>query len=400
MNTEKHAVSLVDDGETGTIHHLSFKSRTLHQQLVSVDDETRPTVVLDALELGAEVLARASRRGDLEGLSKAVERLDEESTRIVASTAARVDQTIAKTIEEMAETIQGEDGPLAALLQKFDPREDGNVIDLFRELVSATAAKATKQAVKDLSEATYDTMERLTKSMAILEKVAAVEQARLAEAEKGTAKGIEHEHTTEKLLGELVSVGGDSLDDVSTVLGLRGNKKGDKTITPRSGCTIVTEEKCTARMSESKLRTVIEEAMSNRGAEFGMVIVDDESKVPGNQAFHMIDDNKVVVVAERLALRMVYALLRAKSIQLAKSNHAIDDALVADSVESIRSLVAGIRRSLDRFKLLRTEHTKATKAIGQAAHYVDELAETIAVDIAGMMTAIDRLVVDEERAAA
>src|SRR5437016_5978340 len=118
-SSEKQIVSLVDDGETGNIEHLRFTDRRLHRQLAAVDAEARPGVVLDALNLGAEMRARVSQHGDLESLAKAVERLDEESTRIVAATVERVDRTIEKTIEEMAATMQSEAGPLADILHKF-----------------------------------------------------------------------------------------------------------------------------------------------------------------------------------------------------------------------------------------------------------------------------------------
>lgn len=392
----RQAVHLDDDGETGHIEHLSFRSRTLHRQLAGIDEEQRPLIVLDALDIGAEVLARAGRHGDLEQLTGAVERLDEESRRIVTATTEHVERTVEKNVLEMTASIQGENGPLAVLLQRFDPKVDGNVIDVFRDLVTATATKVTKQAVKDLAESTQDTMERLAKSMATLDKVAAAEEARLAEAQRGTAKGLDHEHDTESLLGELVAVAGDSLDDVSTVAGLDGNKKGDKTITPRGGCTIVTEEKCTARISESKARGLLDESMANRGASLGMLIVEDESKVPGNQPFHFIDDDKVVVVADRLALRLVYALFRAKAIELAKVACEADDAAVTEAVDTIRLLIEDIKRTIDRFRLLRTEHTKAAKAIGQASRYVDDISENLVDNVAEIMAVIDGLATDHE----
>lgn len=397
---DPESVSLIDDGETGNISNLTFRNRSLHRRLTAAEGSQRATIVLDALDVGAEVLGRAAQQGDLDNLGLAVERLDQESKRIVAATVDHVDRTIEKTITEMAATIQGEDGPLSALLQKFNPGVDGNVIDLFRDLVASTATKATKQAVKDIAEASQDTMERLTKSMVLLEKVAAVEQARLAEAAKGTAKGLEHERDTESLLGELVAVGGDSLDDVSTVPGLLGTKKGDKRITPRGGCTIVTEEKCTVRLSESKARSILVEAMQNRGAELGMLIVEDAAKVPGNQPFHFIDDDKVVVVAERLALRMVYALFRVKAIELAKASCTADSGVVDEAVQTIRHLAEDIKRALERFRLLKTEHTKATKAIGQASRFADEAAETIADGVDEIMTVIDTLVAEPGHLAA
>jgi hypothetical protein len=393
-------VTLADDGETGNIHYLTFRNRTLHRRLATAEESQRASIVLDALDIGAEVLARAGQHGDLDNLGQAVERLDQESKRIVAATVDHVDRTIEKIITEMAATIQGEDGPLATLLEKFDPGVDGNVIDLFRDLVASTATKATKQAVKDMAEASQDTMERLTKSLALLEKVAAAEQARLAEAANGTAKGLDHERDTESLLGELVAVGGDGLDDVSTVPGLLGTKKGDKRITPRGGCAIVTEEKCTVRLSESKARTLLEEAMANRDASLGMLIVEDATKVPGNQPFHFIDDDKVVVVAERLALRMVYALFRVKAIELAKVSCTADGGVIDEAVQTIRQLAEDIKRALERFRLLKTEHTKATKAIGQASKYADEAAETIADGVDEIMAVIDTLLAEPGHLAA
>lgn len=157
-------VSIIDDGETGNIHDLTFRNRTLHQRLASVDEAHRPGIVLDALDVGAEVLARASQHGDLENLEKAVAELDQEAKRIVEATLQHVDRTIETTITDMTSTIQGEAGPLAAVLKRFNPAAEGNVIDVFRDLVTMTATKATTQAVNDLAEATHDTMERLTKS--------------------------------------------------------------------------------------------------------------------------------------------------------------------------------------------------------------------------------------------
>jgi hypothetical protein len=394
-------VSLHDDGETGRINEVVFRSRTLHRLLSETVETKRETILLDVLNLGAELLARAGRQGELDDLSRAVERLDEEAKAIVGRAAEQVDRSIEKSLEEMTVSLQSAGGPFAALLERFDVQADGNVIDLFRDLVSSTANKAMKQAVNDLTETTRETIERLTRSMATLEKVAAAEEARLAEAQRGTAKGLRHELDTESLLGELVSVTGDSLDDVSTVIGLEGTKKGDKTITPRGGSTIVTEEKCTVRMTEAKARVILAEAMANRGAALGMLIVDDESKVPGNQPFHLIEDDMVVVVAERATLRLIYAFFRAKAIEIAHAQScSSDDDRLATCVDRIRLLVEEIGRAVERFRLLRTEHTKAFKAVDQANRYVDEISGTISEGVLEVMAIIESLAIDTSEIAA
>jgi hypothetical protein len=387
----KEAVTVNDDGESGLVVRLTFRSRSLHRQLSQVDESARASLVRDALDVGAEVLDRASRHADLAGLHDAVERLDGEATRIVKTTTEAVQQSLRQSVLDLTAAMQADDGPFAPILAQFDLTADGNVIDLLRELVSTATAKATKQAVRDLTEATQDNVERLARSMAVIEKVAEVEQTRLDEARRGTAKGLDHEATTEMLLGELVAVGGDSLDDVSTVPGLRGSKKGDKTITPRGGVTIVAEDKCTGRISESKARTLLDDAMANRGARLAMLIVEDESKVPGRQPFHLIDDDKVVVVADRVTLRLVYGRFRAKAIERCREDHRPDDAALQASMLVIRRTIEDIEHSLERFRLLRTEHTKASKAIGQAAGYVDEIVAQITDRVVEALSVIESL---------
>jgi len=393
-NSRPTSIHLNNDGESGRIERVDFRNRALHRLLTEVEESQRPLVVADALAQGAELLARASHYGGLQQFATAVERLDGESSRIVETATERFGRIIEGALAGMVESLQGDDGPLTPVLDRFDPSTEGNVIDLFRDTISVAMAKATKAAVRELTDTTKDTMETLTKSVAMLDKVAAAEQARLTEAARGTAKGLDHEDIVETLLGELVAVGGDSLDDVSTMLGLAGSKKGDKVITPRGGVGIVTEEKCTKRLTESAARALLEESMVNRGAELAMLIVEDESKVPGHQPYHLIDDDKVVVVADRATLRLVYTLFRAKSIELAKAAFTTDEGVIVDVVSEIHRHVVDIKDNLDRFKLLRTEHTKAAKAIGQAQTYVDQMADGIADSVAGIMASINELVED------
>ena len=392
-------VRISDDGESGELIHLPFKNRTLHRLLTDSPEADRPTIVGDALDLGSEVLARVAHHGDFEELGRAVDNLDRESKRIVESAVASVDGLVERTVAELAESLGASGGPLTPALEKFDPTKSGNVIDTFREVITETITRTTKTAVADLAEATSTQIASLTESIAILEKVAAVEEARIAEAERGTAKGLEHEAVVESLLGELAGVAGDSLDDVSTVPGLDGNKKGDKVITPRAGVAIVTEEKCTQRLTESKARGLLRAAMDNRGARLGMLIVEDESKVPGNQPYHLIDDDKVVVTSDRQSLRLVYTYFRAKAIEIAQAERRVDDAQALEVIVEIEGHVENLRRCLERFKLIRTEHTKATKAIGQAGGYTDEVATVITESVASISGLIDSVIETHEEAA-
>jgi hypothetical protein len=389
-------IQLADDGVNGEITNLGFSNRTLHRVLSEAAPEERPAVARDAIEIGGEVLARMNHHGDLDQVAAAVDRLGEEGKRIIDSTVTAADRVVEDTVARLTAALAEKDGPLAGVLDHFDPAVDGNVIDRFRDLVTSGIAKATKLAIGELTEATKEQVDSLTKSLAVLEKVAAIEEARLEEARKGTAKGLDHERDVEALLGELVAVAGDGLDDVSTVPGIMGTKKGDKVITPRGGAAIVTEEKCTKPVTEAAARRLLTEAMANRGTVLGMLIVDDESKVPGKQPYHLIDHDKVVVAADPITLRLVYCLMRAKAIEAAQAARAIADHVAVEALRDIRHHIDGISRALERFKLVRTEHTKATKAIQQAAGYVEEMATSLANDVADISSLIDAAVSDDD----
>lgn len=400
MQKQNEHVHLIDDGVTGEIINLTFSSRSLHRVLSEAPTEERPGVARDALEIGGEVLARMNHHGDLDQVAEAVNRLGEEGKRIIDTTVQAADRVVDDTVEKLTAALAEKDGPLAGLLGHFDPAVDGNVVDRFRDLITAGIAKATKNAVGELTEATKEQVDSLTKSLAVLEKVAAIEEARLEEARKGTAKGFDHERDVEALLGELVAVAGDGLDDVSLVPGIMGTKKGDKVITPRGGAAIVTEEKCTKPVTEARARQLLTEAMANRGTVLGMLIVDDESKVPGKQPYHLIDHDKVVVAADPVTLRLVYCLMRAKAIEAAQAARAIADHAAVEALKEIRYHVDGIGRAMERFKLVRTEHTKATKAIQQAASYVEEMATSLANDVSDISSLIDAAVSDDDAAEA
>ena len=62
---------------------------------------------------------------------------------------------------------------------------------------------------------------------------------------------------------------------------------------------------------------------------------------------------------------------------------------------AIRGHIDDIARALDRFKLIRTEHTKATKAIAQAAGYVDDLGAVITDDVTEITLLIKEVVGDD-----
>ena len=88
---------------------------------------------------------------------------------------------------------------------------------------------------------------------------------------------------------------------------------------------------------------------------------------------------------------MVYALFRAKAIAIQRAACAADDESVEEAVATIAECIEEIKRSLERVRLIRTEHTKVVTAISQAGGYVDEISNGIAASVAAIMEIIDGL---------
>ena len=381
LKTQATRIILGTDDISGNIESLRFESRALHRLLSEAEEEDRPQVIRDALELGAEMLERVRYQGEMTQLKDAVEELDGQSKHIVEKMTESAKSVVTDTVEILSAKLSSDDGPLAPILKRFDLEADDNVIDVFRRLIRTTIADATDKAVKKLADSTVDEMRKLHESISALERVAAAEAARLEESEKGTAKGREHERDVERLLGEILTVTQDSMENKSEEYGHSGSKVGDKLITVSSGkitSYIVTEDKKTTRKyTEEAARKLLNEAMANRGANVGMLVVDDESKVPGEQIYWLIDNDKVVVIADTLALRLVYPLMRARSLEITQAALVVDDEGAKEKLRVISSSVDGIKGVTAEFRNLKTAHTKASGGLEAAIASAKSIEETL-----------------------
>lgn len=103
----------------------------------------------------------------------------------------------------------------------------------------------------------------------------------------------------------------------------------------------------------------------------------------------------VVVAADHTALRLVYCLMRARAIAAAQAARAVDDHAALEALMESGDMSRTSRGHFDRFKLIRAEHTKANKAIAQAAGYVDELGAQIGNDVTAITLLIEDAVGDD-----
>ena len=105
--------------------------------------------------------------------------------------------------------LRAKDGPFVEFLSRFDPAGQDSVFDELRAFVT----KELRRGIATITDADRRRMAILSESLSTLQAIAAAEEARVKEAAKGSLKGRDHEISTESILGDLLAVTGDGLDE-------------------------------------------------------------------------------------------------------------------------------------------------------------------------------------------
>lgn len=372
------SIHLNDDGTSGEISSLEFHDPAVHRLLAAAEsDGAGVERARDALSLGARAYEMAAGGAHTGSIDEALRRSDERCSQLLTELNDGYAELTQRSLDSLAEALAAADGPLATVLHQLDPHSDDNLIAAINDAILRTA----RNAMKDSSEAFDDRMHKVEKTvnevMGEMKAFLAAQDARAAEAERGTRKGLEFEDRVEALLGDLVSVTRDGLHDVSTEYGVDGNREGDHVIDVVGGCPIAVEEKASGSYTERKAREILTGAMSNRAAPLGILIVDDEQKVPGKQPFHFIGDDMVVVSADPAALRLVFPFMRMRSLRLAQEARRGDSDQAVECLKVLEVALSDAKSKLAVITSVRKSHTEAFKGIESARQGVDELESSL-----------------------
>lgn len=210
------------------------------------------------------------------------------------------------------------------------------------------------------------------------------EAGRAAEAEKGTAKGVEYEDIVEsRLRSEAAALGGCILERTSqTSGGIGANARvGDFVLTFPNGARVAVEAKNGARIGLSGKGGILEEldkAMANRGAEYG-ICVSREDAFPQEVGAFGIYGNRILVVDDGEGTMLDVAIRWIRAAMLL-AGAAANDGIDADRVHehlarlrelgshfsgskraltSIRSSVDAVRSELDALRSTLLDHVEA-----------------------------------------
>jgi hypothetical protein len=375
-------------------------------------------VVGDAIEIGARVLDREQTGANAEFVraefEKAARSLDAEFVDRARRVSERLDQKVEEAFgpehghvtkalarhfgDESSVAVQNRVKAMLAdasvgiredLRRQFSSDSEHNPLAGFQRASLAVIKQSSDQQVERLGQMTETiTALRLEVERLRGDKTAAEEVA--AEAERGTAKGRTFEEAVHEALDAIALAQGDDCDAV-------GDFKGT---TRRTGDIVVSLEACRgpsrgrivfeAKTAKLGRRAAIEEldrARAERAAEYAVLVVPNEDKVPARlQSLREYNGDKLVVCFDpedgsTLALEVAYSLARARVLMARGDGDGIDGAAVSDTVERAVGELENVRRVRQQLTGAKTQIDKASEIVGDMSDrvraHLDEIAALV-----------------------
>ena len=204
------------------------------------------------------------------------------------------------------------------------------------------------------------------------------------EHQKGTQKGVEFEEYCEEIISEIAKHHNDRLESTGTTTGLiEGSKKGDHVYTIKdSGKKIVLEMKdYTSPQSTPKLERYMNEAIENRGAEYGIVISKRKSGFSKDVGIFQEYGNKLFVALTtedsddaELQNDLLIIALRWAKLKLKQKSGTINSVLIIERIENIQ-------RIMKEFSNIKRKCTNIKTISDEISEDLEELRDTIKTDL-------------------
>jgi Uncharacterized protein conserved in bacteria (DUF2130) len=391
--------------------------RLVREREEAGDDPVR--AVVDAIEIGARVLDREQAGANADFVRSEFDRTARDVETAFTERAKEVADDLGKKVDEF---FGPDSGHLTRALERhFSDESDSAVQNRVRDVLGEVMAKTredllkqfssadgsnplaefktrTVEALRTASDQQVETLRGVEKRMADLQvELQALrdqrekEQELGEERERGTAKGRTFEEAVFEAIEAIAVAQGDDCDAVGDVKGATG-KVGDVVVAidacsgpPRGK--IVFEAK-NSRLSKPKALEELDAGMRDRDAEFAVLVVPTEDRLPARtQPLREYAGDKLMVAWDpegdgELALRVAYSLARARVLMKRADADGIDAGAVRDTVERALGAMEDVRR-------IKQQLTGAETGIGNARTILDSMAATVR----GRLAEIDQLLV-------
>jgi Uncharacterized protein conserved in bacteria (DUF2130) len=371
-------------------------------------------LVLDAIAIGARVLDReqtganadfvraefekAARELDAAFVERArvvAERLDKRIDDVFGPENGHVTKALARhfgdessvAVQNRVKALLGEVGVQMRedMRRQFSSDSENNPLATFQRMAIGAmrdSAQAQATQLKAMDEKLAGLREELVKLQAEKDKLEQV----AAEAQRGTAKGRGYEEEVAAAIDALAVPLGDDCEAVGDLKEATG-KKGDVVVAvgaahgPAQG-RIVFEAK-NSRLSKPEAVRQLDDARRERNADYAVLVVPCEEKVPARMhPLREYNGDKLVVAYDAdegpLALQVAYALARARVLMARGGAEGVDGAAVADYLERALAELEEVRRIRQQLTGAKTQIDKASDIVGVMSDRVRGHLEEIA----------------------
>jgi hypothetical protein len=380
-------------------------------RLVAESDDPAK-IVADAIEIGARVLDREQSGAGAEAIKLEMAEAGRRFTEHAARLAERMDAKVQSVFS-------AEDGELARLMARHFGDESNVAVqhrikallaeastsmreDLRKQLTAdneqnpiVAIQRASLKVVRDNAAEQNEQLRLMAEKMEAMkvelsglraekekfEEIAAVE-------EKGTAKGRTYEEDVAETLEAMALAQGDDSEAVGDRLEA-GGKVGDVVVGidacngPARG-RIVFEAK-NAKLSRPEALRELDRARVQRNADFAVLVVSSEGKVPAKMlALREYNGDKMVVTYDPeegpLGLQVAYSLARARVLLRRADGEGIDAEAVRASCERALQQLGEVQRIRQQLTASKTAIDKADGILGTMSDGVKaQLAEVQAL---------------------
>jgi predicted metal-dependent hydrolase len=371
-------------------------------------------LVLDAIAIGARVLDREQTganadfvKAEFEKTARELDAAFVDRARLVAERLdARIDDVFGPENGHMTKAMArhfGDESSVAVqnrvkallaevgvqmredLRKQFSSDSDNNPLATFQRMAIGAmrdSAQAQTAQLKAMDEKLAGLREEVVKLQSEKEKLEEI----ALEADRGTAKGRTYEEEVAAAVEGLALPLGDDCEAVGDLKEATG-KKGDVVVSigachgPAQG-RVVFEAK-NSRLSRPEALRQLDEARSERNADYAVLVVPTEEKVPARMhALREYNGDKLVVAYDAdegpLALQVAYSLARARVLMARGGGEGVDGTAVTETVERAVGALEDVRRVRQQLTGAKTQIDKASEIVGAMSDRVRAHLEEIA----------------------
>lgn len=260
----------------------------------------------------------------------------------------------------------------------------GHQVDYVEKKFMSIQTKLEKQLDEQFGDHGDSIKDSMTEMFRKLGLDLGINRAVELEHQKGTQKGVEFEKYCEEIISEIAKHHNDRVESTGKISGIvEGSKKGDYVYTIQdSGKKIVLEMKDYANpQSTPKLEKYLDDAIENRGAEYGIVISKRKSGFSKDVGIFQEYGNKLFVALTtedsddaELQNDLLIIALRWARLKLKQKSGTIDSLLIVEKIENIQ-------RIMKEFSNIKRKCTSIKGISEEISEDLEELRDTIKTDL-------------------